>query len=57
MLDYARAGDTVVTAIDLLGRSVAEVTRTITVLDERRILLRALRDGIDTATSTGRAVR
>jgi len=30
MLDYARAGDTVVvTAIDRLGRSVAEVTRTI----------------------------
>jgi DNA invertase Pin-like site-specific DNA recombinase len=31
LLDYARAGDTVVvTAIDRLGRSVAEVTRTIT---------------------------
>jgi len=30
MLDYARAGDVVVvTAIDRLGRSVAEVTRTI----------------------------
>ena len=30
MLDYARAGDTIViTAIDRLGRSVAEVTRTI----------------------------
>jgi DNA invertase Pin-like site-specific DNA recombinase len=36
MLDYARAGDTVVvTAIDRLGRSVAEVTRTIAELDER----------------------
>ena len=57
MLDYARAGDTVVvTAIDRLGRSVAEVTRTITDLGERRILLRALREGIDTATPTGRAV-
>jgi DNA invertase Pin-like site-specific DNA recombinase len=42
MLDYARAGDTViVTAIDRLGRSVAEVTRTIAELNERRILLRA----------------
>ena len=41
MLDYARAGDTVVvTAIDRLGRSVAEVTRTIAELGERRILLR-----------------
>lgn len=57
LLDYARAGDTVVvTAIDRLGRSVAEVTRTISDLSERRILLRALREGIDTATPTGRAV-
>lgn len=57
MLDYARAGDTVVVAaIDRLGRSVAEVTRTIADLGERRILLRGLREGIDTATSTGRAV-
>lgn len=57
MLDYARAGDTVVvTAIDRLGRSVAEVTRTIAELGERRIILRALREEIDTATSTGRAV-
>lgn len=57
MLDYARADDiVVVTAIDRLGRSVAEVTRTIAELCERRILLRALREGIDTATSTGRAV-
>jgi DNA invertase Pin-like site-specific DNA recombinase len=57
MLDYARAGDTVVvTAIDRLGRSVAEVTRTIAELGERRIILRALREGVDTATPTGRAV-
>lgn len=57
LLDYARPGDiVVVTAIDRLGRSVAEVTRTIADLGERRILLRALREGIDTATPTGRAV-
>lgn len=57
MLDYARADDiVVVTAIDRLGRSVVEVTRTIAELCERRILLRALREGIDTATSTGRTV-
>lgn len=57
MLDYARAGDTViVTAIDRLGRSVAEVTRTIADLGERRIVLRALREGVDTGTPTGRAV-
>ena len=57
MLDYARADDTVVvTAIDRLGRSVVEVTRTIAELGERRIVLRALREGIDTGTPTGRAV-
>jgi DNA invertase Pin-like site-specific DNA recombinase len=57
MLDYARAGDTVVVAaIDRLGRSVAEVTRTIADLGDRRIILRGLREGIDTATPTGRAV-
>lgn len=57
VLDYARAEDTlVVCAIDRLGRSVFEVTRTIVELGERRITLRALREGIDTATSTGRAV-
>jgi DNA invertase Pin-like site-specific DNA recombinase len=57
LLDYARDGDTaVVTAIDRLGRSVAEVTRTIADLGQRRILLRAIREGIDTATPTGRAV-
>lgn len=57
LLDYARAGDTVIiTAIDRLGRSVVEVTRTIAELGERGILLRAIREGIDTATPTGRAV-
>lgn len=57
LLDYARTGDTVVVAaIDRLGRSAAEVTRTIADLDKRQILLRALREGIDTDTSTGRAV-
>jgi DNA invertase Pin-like site-specific DNA recombinase len=57
MLHYTRPGDTaVVAAIDRLGRSVAEVTRTIVELSERGITLRALREGIDTATPTGRAV-
>ena len=57
MLDYARPGDiVVVAAIDRLGRSVAEVTRTIAELGERGITLRALREGVDTDTPTGRAV-
>lgn len=57
LLDYARPGDAVVVAaIDRLGRSVAEVTRTIADLSGRGILLRAIREGIDTATPAGRAV-
>ena len=57
LLDYVRAGDVVVVAaVDRLGRSVAEVTRTIAELGDRRITLRALREGIDTATPTGRAL-
>jgi DNA invertase Pin-like site-specific DNA recombinase len=57
MLAYARSGDiVVVTAIDRLGRSVAEVTRTIADLGEQAITLRALREGVDTATPSGRAV-
>jgi DNA invertase Pin-like site-specific DNA recombinase len=57
LLDYARPADTVVVAaIDRLGRSVAEVTRTIADLGERRITLHVLREGVDTATPTGRAI-
>lgn len=57
LLHYAREGDTVVVAaIDRLGRSVAEVTRTIADLGERRIILRALREGVDNGTPSGRAV-
>ena len=57
MLSYARSGDTVVVvALDRLGRSVAEVTQTVADLTERGITLRALKEGLDTATSTGRAV-
>jgi DNA invertase Pin-like site-specific DNA recombinase len=57
MLSYARSGDTViVVAVDRLGRSAAEVTRTIADLTERGIRLRTLKEGLDTGTSTGRVV-
>jgi len=57
MLSYARAGDTViVVAVDKLGRSAAEVTRIIADLTERGIRLQTLKEGLDTGTSTGRAV-
>jgi DNA invertase Pin-like site-specific DNA recombinase len=45
-----------VAAIDRLGRSVAEVTRTIAELDSRRITLRAPRQGRRYGSPTGRVV-
>jgi DNA invertase Pin-like site-specific DNA recombinase len=57
MLSYARSGDTViVVAIDRLGRSAAEVTRTFADLSDRGIRLRTLKEGLDTGTATGRVV-
>lgn len=57
LLDYARAGDTiVVVGIDRLGRNAAEVMLTIRDLGERDIVLRSLREGIDTSNATGRMV-
>lgn len=57
LLDYAREGDTiVVVGIDRLGRNAAEVMSTIRDLGERGIVLRSLREGIDTSTAAGRMV-
>ena len=52
---YAREGDAVVVVcIDRLGRNAAEVMTTIRELGERGIVLRSLREGIDTSYATGR---
>lgn len=57
LLSYARAGDVVVVvALERLGRSAAEVSRTVADLNTRGITLRCLRNGLDTATATGRVV-
>jgi DNA invertase Pin-like site-specific DNA recombinase len=57
LLDYAREGDAiVVVGIDRLGRNAAEVMTTIRELSERGIVLRSLREGIDTSNATGRMV-
>ena len=57
LLDYARTGDAiVVVGIDRLGRNAAEVMMTIRELGERGIVLRSLREGIDTSNATGRMV-
>src|SRR6202047_152673 len=57
LLDYAREGDAIVVGgIDRLGRNAAEVMTTIRDLGERGIVLRSLREGIDTSNATGRMV-
>jgi DNA invertase Pin-like site-specific DNA recombinase len=57
LLDYARHGDAiVVVGIDRLGRNAAEVMATIRELGERGIVLRSLREGIDTSNAAGRMV-
>jgi DNA invertase Pin-like site-specific DNA recombinase len=57
LLGYARAGDAiVVVGIDRLGRNAAEVMATIRELGERGMVLRSLREGIDTSNATGRMV-
>jgi DNA invertase Pin-like site-specific DNA recombinase len=57
LLDYARPGDAiVVVGIDRLGRNAAEVMTTIRELGERDIVLRSLREGIDTGNAAGRMV-
>ena len=57
LLAYAREGDAiVVVGIDRLGRNAAEVMMTIRELGEMGIVLRSLREGIDTSNATGRMV-
>lgn len=57
LLRLTRAGDTiVVVGIDRLGRNAAEVMTTIKGLADNDIVLRSLREGIDTSTAAGRMV-
>lgn len=57
LLDYAREGDViVVVGIDRLGRNAAEVMLTIRDLGQRGIVLRSIREGIDTSNATGRMI-
>jgi DNA invertase Pin-like site-specific DNA recombinase len=57
LLDDARPGDAIVVfGIDRLGRNAAEVMTTIRDLRDRDIVLRSLREGIDTSNATGRMV-
>lgn len=57
LLGYAREGDViVVTGVDRLGRDAAEVLTTIKALLDKGIVIRALREGVDSSTPTGRMV-
>jgi len=57
LMTYTRSGDTVVVvALDRLGRSLSGIVRTVETLGERGVLLRSLREGVDTSTATGRMV-
>ena len=55
MLDVARPGDVIVVwRLDRLDRSLKQLIETMTVLGERGIELRSLKENIDTTTPTGK---
>ncbi len=57
LLAYARPGDViVVTGVDRLGRTAGEVLATIKDLLDKDIIIRSMREGVDSSTPTGRMV-
>lgn len=57
LLKFARPGDVIVVkGVDRLGRNAAEVMLTIRDLLDRDIVIRTLREGVDSSTPTGRMV-
>ena len=57
LLAYARAGDTLaVVRLDRLGRSLAELLTTVTMLRERQIALLSLEEKIDTSSAAGELI-
>lgn len=57
LLAYARAGDTLaIVRLDRLGRSLAELLTTVTMLREREIALLSLEEKIDTSSAAGELV-
>lgn len=57
LLDYVRPGDVIVVkGVDRLGRDAAEVMLTIRDLLGREVVIRTLREGVDSSTPTGRMV-
>jgi DNA invertase Pin-like site-specific DNA recombinase len=57
LLDYAQSGDTLaVVRLDRLGRSLAELLSTVTLLRERQIALLSLEEKIDTSSAAGEVI-
>jgi len=57
LLAYARSGDTLaVVRLDRLGRSLAELLSTVTMLRERKIALLSLEEKIDTSSAAGELI-
>ncbi|OCP34922.1 recombinase family protein [Ensifer sp. LC163] len=57
LLAYARADDTLaVVRLDRLGRSLAELLETVTILRERQIALLSLEEKIDTSSAAGELI-
>ncbi|PZR88854.1 MAG: invertase [Stutzerimonas stutzeri] len=57
LLAYARPGDTLaIVRLDRLGRSLAELLATVTMLRERQIALLSLEEKIDTSSAAGELV-
>jgi DNA invertase Pin-like site-specific DNA recombinase len=57
LLGYAREGDSItVVRLDRLGRSLPHMLATVENLQERGILLRSLREGIDMTTAGGKVI-
>ncbi len=57
LLAYARRGDTLaVVRLDRLGRSLAELLATVTMLKERGIALLSLEEKIDTSSAAGELI-
>jgi DNA invertase Pin-like site-specific DNA recombinase len=56
LIDFTRAGDTiVVTRIDRLARSIADLATIVKELETRRVSLKATEQPIDTSSAAGRA--
>lgn len=56
LIEFARSGDTIiVTRVDRLARSIADLSRIVSTLEGKAVTLRATEQPIDTGSAAGRA--